>query len=208
MLPTIGPERPSAPKVWPSSRAEFGLERHHILPYSVLRDIWNSLLHSFTTTNFAEARVAVRQYLRLCNNQSPDIEDLLTRLRGRVLSVIECNVLAQSAVWAAWNIVEGPRNRSDDPHARELDRFTFGITREEFRRMSVIESLFHAMELFNAIGDPGANDLGTLTTAISLARSSLSFVRHPIPFRPEMWEQEPGGRWHKRRSGEQFLIVR
>lgn len=181
------------------------MARHHILPYNTLRDLWNKLVRSFFETQFAEARVAIRQFLMLCDSRFAHVDTLLDRLRRNQLTVVECNVLEETAVWAAWNVVDGPKNRSDDPHDTYLDRFTFGVTREEFARMDVIEGLYGAFEHFNRLVQPTAGDLRVLAETLKLARLSLGPVERPIPFRPDMWEKETDGRWRKRRSGEQFL---
>ena len=70
-------------------------------------------------------------------------------------------MLEETAVWAAWNVVDGPKNRSDDPHDTYLDRFTFGVTKEEFDRMDVIEGLYgafeHLIDLFNRLQETCAS---------------------------------------------------
>jgi hypothetical protein len=206
MLPTIGAIRPNAP--WPANRAAtFNMTRHHILPYNLLRDTWNLLIAAFTATQLAEARTAIRQFLGVCNHRLPNVDTLLDRMRANHLTVPECNLLAETAVWSAWNIVEGPSLRSDDPGDSGLDRFTFGVTFDEFKRMGVIENLYHALQQFAALPAPTAASLRTLIGELGVPRMTFTFVDHPIPFRPEMWEKE-GTLWHKRRSGEQFLVVR
>jgi hypothetical protein len=206
MLPIIGTTRPNAPITWSFSTAEnFNMARHHILPYNTLRNLWNNLVRCFYDTQFAEARVAIRQFLMVCNSRLPHVDSLLDKLRRDQLSVVECNVLEETAVWAAWNVVDGPKNRSDDPHDTYLDRFTFGVTKEEFDRMDVIEGLYGAFEHFNRLVQPTAGDLRILAETLKLARLTLALVECPIPFRPDMWEREADGRWRKRRSGEQFL---
>lgn len=208
MLPIIGNTRPNAPNTWPFSRSDnFNMARHHILPYNALRDTWNCLVQTFTSTQLAEARTAIRQFLGACNHRLADVDKLLDRMWDGKLTVVECNVLEEAAVWSAWNIVDGPKHRSDDPGDSYMDRFTFGITIEEFRRMAAIEDLYLALQRFLAAA-PTATSLRALIDELTVARMSFTFVDRPIPFRPEMWEREPDGLWHKRRSGEQFLTAR
>lgn len=208
MLPTIGTVRPNAPITWPfSTAANFNMARHHILPYNTLRDLWNQLVQTFADTHWPESRLAIRQFLMLCNNRLPDVDPMLEALRRGQLTVVQCNVLAETAVWAAWNIVDGPKNRSDDPGDSGLDRFTFGVTQEEFARMGTIEEVFRAIEQFQRVIRPQAVNLRVLADALNVARFGLSFVENPIPFRADMWERDPDGRWRKRRSGEQFLTA-
>ena len=204
MLPIIT-ERPNAP--WPGNRADtFNMKRHHIVPYNMLRDTWNCLVRAFTETQLPEARTAIRQFLGVCNHRLPNVDTLLDRMRANQLTVPECNLLMETAVWSAWNIVEGPGTRSDDPGDDGLDRFTFGITMEEFRRMRVIDDLFESLQRFLAAPPANAVALRTLINDLIVPRATFTFVDVPIPFRPEMWELEYGF-WHKRRSGEQFLVV-
>lgn len=206
MLPIIGGIRPNAPVQWPFSRAaSFSMARHHILPYNTLQDVWNRLVRSLVDTELAEARVAARQFLTMCNRKLTNIDTLLEQTRRGQLTVVDCTTMEESAVWAPWNIVDGPNRRSDDPGDSYVDRFTFGITPEEFSRMAVIERLYLTFEQFSRVAQPDEAEFRMLVDSVSVARMSLGFVERPIPFRPEMWEREADGRWHKRRSGEQFL---
>lgn len=206
MVPIIGSLRPNAPITWPFSRsAAFNMARHHILPYNTLRDTWNHLVRAFTSSQLAEARTAIRQYLGTCNHTLGNVDTLLDRMRANQLTVSECNILAETAVWSAWNIVDGPSRRSDDPGDSYMDRFTFGITPAEFRRMRAIEELYLALRAFVGAPEPTAGSLRALTGHLSVARMSFAFVDRPIPFRADMWEHDGHGLWRKRRSGEQFL---
>jgi hypothetical protein len=206
MLPIIGVNRPNAPFSWPLSTAPgINMARHHILPYNTLRDLWNRLVDCFHGTQIAEARTAIRQFLITCDGRLPHVDVMLDKLRRDELTVVECNILEEAAIWAAWNLVDGPKNRSDDPDDTYIDRFTFGVTREEFGRMGVIEGLYRSFLQFNSSVQPTATDLRTLAEALKTARLTLAGIDRPIPFRPDMWEREADGRWRKRRSGEQFL---
>ena len=188
---------------------------HHIIPFSLLREVWNRLVDQHIGTQLAEARVAIRQYLLLSGRNQPDLETLIDRMRAEntdrqraghnrlePLSVAEAHRLATAAVWPAWNAVEGPRRRSDDPQDHYFDRFTFGLTPQETLRMTVIESLFADFQAFaNSGRAPGAAGLRALTRAVSAARSVV-WCDLPIRYRPEMWVDEGGGLWRKRRGGE------
>lgn len=180
--------------------------RHHILPYNTLADTWNRLAHAFTGTQLPEARTAIRQFLGTCNHRLGGVDALLDRMRKNELTVPEGGLLCETAVWSAWNIVEGPRLRSDDPRGAGLDRFTFGVTPEEFRRMHTIEILYGDLQRFLAAPTADPATLRALTDSLVVPRRTFAFVDRPIPFRPEMWELEHGY-WHKRRSGEQFLTA-
>ncbi len=55
---------------------------HHIIPFSVLREVWNRLVDRHIATEAGEARVAIRQYLLLSDRNLPGLEDLLDRMRA------------------------------------------------------------------------------------------------------------------------------
>jgi len=186
---------------------------HHIIPFALLRAVWNRLVDRHIATQNPEARVAIRQYLQLADRTLPELEALIDRMRAEntyqrrtchhqlePLSVFEALQLATAAVWPAWNAVEGPRQRSDDPHDHYFDRFTVGLKLEERARMRAIEELFGAFQLFIGAGPvPDANSLRSLARAASQARPSL-ICDLPIRYRPEMWVQDGAGLWCKRRN--------
>jgi hypothetical protein len=150
---------------------------HHIIPFSILRDVWNRLVDQHTATELAESRVAIRHYLLLCERNLPNVDNLINRMRAentdqkraghaqlRPLNVAEGLRLATLAVWPPWNVVEGPRLRSDDPYDHYFDRFTCGLTASEAARMKNIETLFGRFQMFVSVGSaPSANSLRALT---------------------------------------------
>lgn len=154
---------------------------HHVIPFSVLREVWNRLVDQHIATQLPEARVAIRQYLLLADRNLPNPDDLIDRMRAentsqrraahrelRPLDVGEAHRLATAAVWPAWNAVEGPRDRTDDPQDRYFDRFTSGLTVEEATRMKSVETLFGDFQRFiNAGPAPGAGSLRALADATS-----------------------------------------
>jgi len=190
---------------------------HHIIPFSLLRGVWNRLVDQHIATEIPEARVAIRQYLLLSYRNQPNVDELIERMRTentdqrraghyqmQPLSVPEAHQLATAAVWPAWNAVEGPQRRSDDPKDRYFDRFTSGLTAEEGARMTVIEALFCDLQVFaNASPTPGAGSLRTLAQAASSARPIL-YCDLPIRYRPEMWVDDGTGLWRKGRDGERY----
>jgi len=188
---------------------------HHIIPFSLLREVWNRLVDQQIATELAEARVAIRQYLVLCDRNQRNLDDLIDRMRAenteqkraghhqlRPIEVFEAHQLATVAVWPPWNAVEGPRRRSDDPQDRYFDRFTSGLRAGEAARMSVIETLFNNFQAFAGAGPaPGPGSLRALIQAASTARPIVS-CDLPIRYRPEMWVDDGAGLWRKRREGE------
>ena len=50
-----------------------------MIPFSLLRDVWNRLVAQHIATQLAEARVAIRQFLPLSDPNHPDLETLIDR---------------------------------------------------------------------------------------------------------------------------------
>ena len=194
---------------------------HHIIPFSLLREVWNRLVDQQIATELGEARMAIRQYLLLADRNQPNLDALIDRTRAentvqrraahhdlQPLDVVEAHRLATLAVWPAWNAVEGPTRRSDDPHDSYFDRFTSGLTPEEDARMRGIERLFSHFQLFVNVGPvPGPPSLRALAQAASLARPIVGSGL-PIRYRPEMWVEDGDGLWRKRRAAERNTVVR
>ncbi len=197
LLPTLDNERP--PHRWPTTA---GRSYHHIIPYRLLKEVWNSVLGKTVDTQLPEARQAARQYLILCARWMPDADSRIEQIRRGTLTVPQCIDLQMTAAWPAWNVVEGPGNRSDDPQSTgfDLDRFTHGMTLIEFGRMKHIDLLYAQFLDYAAVGS-----LSGLVSALKTARESLS-ADGPIPFRESMWVKDIDGRWRKRRSGDQFIL--
>jgi hypothetical protein len=194
---------------------------HHVIPFSVLRELWKRLVDQHIATQVPEARVAIRQYLLLADRNLPNLDDMIDRVRAedksqrraghhelRPLDVAEAHRLATAAVWPAWNAVEGPQRRIDDPQDRYFDRFTSGLTLQEAARMRSVEALFSDSQTFiNAGPAPGPASLRALADAASRARLTVS-VDLPIRYRAELWVDEGGGRWRKRRDGERSTVAK
>jgi hypothetical protein len=199
MLPIITNVRPNAPQGWAHSAAALNLVWHHVLPYNTLRDVWNLLVNAFHDTQLPEARTAIRQYLRLCRRSLPDLDALLGRLKKDTLTAWECESLASAAVWPAWNIVEGPKSRSDDPGNTYIDRFTAGLTPDESVRMRGVERFYLSISTYASLRVVTAADLSGIALAAASARAVLAGADKPIPFRESMWERGEDGRWRKQR---------
>jgi|SRR5579864_4872179 len=213
MNPRIEVRNIPSPLGWERARPiQPQLVWHHIIPFSVLRDVWNSLVDQQVSTELAEARVAIRQYLLLLNRHQPRVDELIDRIRAentdqeraghhRLLPLRdhEADDLRRAAVWPAWNTVEGPQQRSDDPGDWYIDRFTAGLPALEAARMRAIEILFGQLQAFIRAA-PGSAGLRALAQAASRARTGVS-CDEPIRFRPQMWVfDEDTSRWHKARD--------
>lgn len=200
----LGNERPPAPQTgaWRRSYVPgVQLLYHHVMPVSLLREIWNYLVEQAQGTQSASAHTALRQFLALYATRTlPDLEPLVAGVIQNRTDNINGARIHTAIVWAPWNIVEGPANRADDPGDHYLDRFTHGLTRHEALRMRRIEELYHDFQDFLA-----SRSFQALTLAVIAARMDL-LCDGPIPFRrAEMWEEIGTGMWQKRRSGEQII---
>jgi hypothetical protein len=88
----------------------------------------------------------------------------------------------RTVIWPAWDVVEGPAQRGDDPGDHYMDRFTAGLQADETLQMRAIESLFPALELATTTGPSLA-----LSSTINSARNVLNRPT-PIRFRQDMWD--------------------
>lgn len=221
MDPKIGNLRPPAPQRWGSASSmvrianqSVSMTWYHVIPYSLLRDVWNRLVDQHIETQLPEARVAIRQYLSLVDPHVVNLDELVDRIRAenvtqrraehnplKPLDVVEANQLAAAAVWPAWDVVEGPSARSDDTRDESLDRFTAGLTNNELGQMRGIDRLFTAFSTFVKAGlGPGATSTKALSQAMATERPAVARDL-PIRFRTEMWIKD-GLAWRKRRATE------
>ena len=189
---------------------------HHIIPFWLLRRVWNRLVNEHVATQLPAARKAIRGYLLLCDRGMIHRDDLIDRMRADntdqkraghhqllPLDVHEAHMLATMAVWPAWNVVGGPSSRSDGPGDFEMDRFRAGLTPGEAVRMREVELLVRPLELFahgKTVAGPGS--LSAITQLAAQARPYLA-CDSPIPYRSDMWVKDPTtGLWRKRREQE------
>ncbi len=186
----IGQNHPQCP--WPVAS---GMAFHHIIPRSVLIRAFNRLLEHRIHSAGAEARTCLYQFLALCNRNHPGLEKVTDRLRTDPaapkraghnplvpLSVPELTEVHRSVIWPAWDVVEGPAQRGDDPGDHYMDRFTAGLQADEMLQMRAIESLFPSLETAATNGPSSA-----LASAIGAARNVLNRPT-PIRFRADMWD--------------------
>ena len=55
---------------------------HHIIPFPLLRDIWNRLVDQHIALEIPEARRAIRQFLLLADRSLPGVDALIDRMRA------------------------------------------------------------------------------------------------------------------------------
>jgi hypothetical protein len=74
--------------------------------------------------------------------------------------------------------------------------------------MRTVETLFNDFHNFiNAGPAPGPGSLRVLADATSRVRSII-YCDLPIRYRAELWVDEGGGRWRKRRDGERSTAAK
>jgi hypothetical protein len=199
MLPIIA-SRPDDPRSWRRCTAPMTLILHHVIPFHLLRDSWNLVARCAHEAQAPEPHRAARQFLALVASRTlGNLEHYDAGVRDASLDVVECHQIEQRVVWPPWNIVEGPRERSDDPGEHGLDRFTHGLRPYEAIRMQRAEALFRVLETFFRSGRTDFALLGWLADEISFLRPEL-VCDAPIYYREEMWEPDGPSRWRKRRS--------
>lgn len=202
MRPTLSNAgRPYPPRHWTRTKGPPEMDWHHVIPFAVLRRVWNLLVDAYCDTQLQEAHVALFQYIQLCANHPAGIEALMQRLRRGVLEVHEGESLGTIAAWPPWNVVEGPKNRSDNP-GDGLDRYREGLTPLEIARWGTIERIYERFVVFGSVEKPSPPALDALAGAMRLARMTLA-CDFPVPFRASMWVKEADGRWRKRRADDE-----
>lgn len=167
---------------------------NHIIPYNLLRDVWNGLVATHITTEIPQAPVALRKYLLLLDPkldnvlklQGPTTLDrVISRMRAenpqprsknhpglQALEPMEKDLLQTAAAWPAWNIFAGPagdQQRWDEPHGDNMEHVT-GLGPAGARRMREIKTLYGQLLDFGraARTTRDANDLRPAVTADDL----------------------------------------
>jgi len=230
--------RPHPPGLWRKVNTSHTF--HHVIPSALLAQVWNRLVDQHIGTDRPEPRAALRQFLNLCDRNLQNVDDKLDRMRLanreyleainrkraahsklEPLDTPDADALTKAAIWPAWNIVEGPGNRSDDPKdkgkdegkrcdpLRAFDKFTVGLTPAEANRLKAAGELFERFLVFVSAGSEADPDsLQMLASDIVLIRrlsgNDLVGCTEPIPFREGMWlKDEKTGEWRKRLASEE-----
>ena len=87
------------------------LALHHVIPWNLLRDFWNTLQEK-------QYWKAIAIYGSMIGVAQPTMSRLVDAMRrARFANAID---LDAKICWARWNLVRGPQHRSDDP-GEDLD---------------------------------------------------------------------------------------
>jgi hypothetical protein len=207
--PRLPLQRIDHPQSW--GAVQPNMAWHHIIPYLLLREVWNRLVDQHIKTEHPKARPAIHDYLLLLNPKlNNDVDLLLDKMRAErnkkkteavrakdkrktiplklaPLTRWDRDELHEAAAWPVWNAVEGPRPdlRCDDPGGDGFEYFKGGLNQDEVRRMIAIEILFIQLRVFR---DSKENQgLHALICAIRNAAPFISRCTTPIPYRQAMW---------------------
>ena len=188
-----------------------GMRWHHVIPYSLLRDVWNRLVRQQIETELPAAKRTIRRYLvlldpALSTDRTVGLDKLINRMRAEntekainsrhhhlePLNREETDRLREAAAWPMWNAVAGWRAqiRSDDPGGVYYERFRAGLTEMEILRMRAIRELFDQLQTFVRPSAVDENTLHALNRAMSNAQPFVRWCNEPIHYRPEMWVRD------------------
>ena len=184
MNPRIRGRDIASPLSWGSARP--GMAWHHIIPFSLLREVWNRLVDQHIATELGEARMAIRQYLLLADRNQPNLDALIDRTRAEntVQRRAAHHDLHLQGTLGLGSPPGGPARRDSCLY---FDRFTSRDTPE---------------------GRAGAGSRRAFRLFVMLARplqcgSWASLDR----YRPEMWVEDGDGLWRKRRAAERNTVA-
>jgi hypothetical protein len=212
----IGLERPPAPLDWEArvpSKLPCTMTWHHVLPFSQLRQCWNTVASHQTDQPWEV--YALRTYLRVIGFEKEEVKQLAESIKQGTLSSTNYERLWHRLSWPPWDVIQGPRKRADDP-AECFDEYTIGLTPAELNRQRRLKSLWLKMASFNdateGLVQIDRAQLVFLTNALTLMLANIENVQWPIFFRESMWEMvEVGGKkpdypgaatWRKRRRSK------
>jgi len=191
-------ERPPAPQTW--IRTEFSkppvqMIWHHAVPYNALRDCWNCLAaHQGSSP---KAKVALHIYMRILGFAHEEAKHLLAEMAAGKLDFRGQERVEIAVAYPIWDIVEGPKKRTDDP-GEELDEFAAGLTDAERLRHEKLKSLYAALSIFNqatsAVKSIDEQVFNAIANQLALVERTLHSCTRLIAFRESMWVMiEPPG---------------
>jgi len=177
---------------------------HHIVPYSQLRNCWNTLAAQFVSRS--AGAMAVHTYMRLLGYSHETAKKSMNAVTAGRFSADDHMKLWYSICYPKWDLVEGPSERVDDPD-EDFDEFKAGLSSAELVRQDRLRSLHTAMKTFNeaSVGLDEIADgvIGALHNVFGQAERTLLSCKAPISFRESMWKEIPelgkssSGKWRK-----------
>jgi hypothetical protein len=207
-------DRLAAPQSW--VRTEWGtppvqMTWHHVIPYSVLRDCWNALANHQRTNS--KARVSLQIYMRLLGFEHASAKALIKAMADGALGSGAQERIETAVAYPPWDIVEGPRNRVDDP-GDDFDEYSAGLSATEQSRHEKLHSLFNGLKILNrateGVGELDDRMFVKVANDMFVVERNLQNAKQFIKFRESMWRMiEPPGRiplipaaaaWRKKRS--------
>ena len=204
--------RPPSPLSW--TRTKPGTTWHHVIPYALLRDVWNLLADRCVRRDEQDVRLATRAYLILAGLTRIAADEAIERMRAlhptrkpsgsrqaRPYDEGDATTLRARVVWQPWNLVEGESNRCDEPGRYAIDWFRTGLPDDEVNRLKLVEKFEPALRGYATSGPEPDSQHHQRLRRCAEDFYLLALFKAPIPYRPEMWVRV-GGQWRKARRGE------
>ena len=108
-----------------------------------------------------------------------NVSEIVNDIRHRNLGADDRDLIHERLTWSTWNIVEGPKNRNDDP-GETYDKFrdAMGLDAAQLSQMIFVEALWTAMTAINCAAkapDGLIDHLGKALTAIPSDNPVIKF---------------------------------
>lgn len=197
------------------------VSRHHIIPFNVLRQFYNNIIHNsqhmlrirsfFLTlsTNIpyyapnSAYCVTFRNELEAAMTLSEALShQLITHGGGRFTPGLD--TFQQFIAWLPGNLFIGPTNRNDDPG----DGFEINV--EEVvgtQRFAVLQRLYSQMVLYNHnVANSYTQDNNLLIASIATDLNLVSQTRRITPLNANNWEKKDG-KYQLKKNDDSKLAV-
>jgi hypothetical protein len=204
-------KRVPAPLAWKRTsfgRPEVPMTWHHVIPRASLRHSWNTLARHQTKSD--KAQLALHTYMRLLGFDHAGAKRLLAAMARAGLSLEDQERVEVAVTYPAWDVVEGPENRSENP-TNHFDEYSAGLTPGELSRQEKLKQLFCGLQIFNeaTMGEDNVEPrvFTSLATAMFSIERTLEGVKtvsrfaircgrshHTPAARPRSLQRQSGGR--------------
>lgn len=168
---------------------------HHVVPWTVMRDTWIYL----QANNHWDV---LESYMKLLNVESP--ATARAQMQANALAVADAADIHAKLSYPAFNLVEGPEDRNDNPAANVVDRFTVGMSKSERSRQDDLLRLDQAMRPFLVVGAAAPAPTAKQITDLKKVLDELvkSYRRSPaVTFKDSMWTVVTPGREARAAAG-------
>ncbi|HWD97846.1 MAG TPA: hypothetical protein VG345_02365 [Bryobacteraceae bacterium] len=163
---------------------------HHVIPYWTLRDCWNTLASH--QRNNAKAKVALHILMRLIGFEHEVAKHMMQAMSEGRLPIDLQGKIEVAVAYPVWDVVEGPKNRTDDP-GELFDEFFAGLSASEEVRHRRLKDIFLGMVAFNeataAIEHIKDEVFNGVANQMSVVERSLRSCSQLIRFRESIWQK-------------------